>query len=553
MRKKTRIAVIGAAGWGLNLVRVFTQLKTLEQVCEADEETRAQLAKSYPKLSTTDDLPGVLENKNVHAVAIAGPIEARADLTRRALEAGKHVLVEKPLACADAIGRELVALADEKGLVLMVDHLLCYHPAFVKLTRLVSDGALGTVRYIHANRTNGGHFRKEEHPYYGFAPNDLAMILTLAEEAPNTVSVNGGLHRGVVAEVTHTHLGFPSGLLALLHFSWLHPFRRQELVVVGSNQTAVFDDTRPWDEKLLLYRSESTTQIPTEAKAEPTPVILEGAEPLRLACEHFLACIIGKERCRTGGNMIIGVLKTLNAALRSLPARGAPQKVPAVAFKIPPKQEPSPDAVLEPSNEAAYFVHPTSVIDEGVVIGIGSKIWHFCHMMTGTRLGERANIGQNVVIGPDVTIGNNCKIQNNVSIFSGVTLEDDVFCGPSMVFTNVRDPRSAIPRKDQIAPTLVKKGATIGANATIVCGNAIGTYAFVGAGSVVTKDVPAHALVYGNPAEFEDWVCSCGHRLSKKLVCRECGKVYFKDGSGLSEGMAKAQPAKPGTTRKKKI
>jgi UDP-2-acetamido-3-amino-2,3-dideoxy-glucuronate N-acetyltransferase len=163
------------------------------------------------------------------------------------------------------------------------------------------------------------------------------------------------------------------------------------------------------------------------------------------------------------------------------------------------------------------------VVDEPAEIGAGTKIWHFSHVLKNSRIGEKCNIGQNVVIGPDVTIGNQCKIQNNVSVYKGVTLEDGVFCGPSMVFTNIYNPRAEMSKMDQVRPTLVKHGATLGANCTIVCGATIGKYAFVGAGAVVTRDVPDHALVVGNPARQVGWMCVCGEKLSEDGVCESCG------------------------------
>jgi UDP-2-acetamido-3-amino-2,3-dideoxy-glucuronate N-acetyltransferase len=182
-----------------------------------------------------------------------------------------------------------------------------------------------------------------------------------------------------------------------------------------------------------------------------------------------------------------------------------------------------------------YFSHATAVIDEGCEIGAGTKIWHFSHIMSGCRIGENCNIGQNVVISPEVVLGRNVKVQNNVSIYTGVICEDDVFLGPSMVFTNVTNPRSAINRKNQYSKTVVKKGASIGANATIVCGNDIGQYAFIGAGAVVTKNVPDYALVMGNPARQTGWMSEYGHRLkfdsSGMATCPESGEKYFlKDG-----------------------
>jgi UDP-2-acetamido-3-amino-2,3-dideoxy-glucuronate N-acetyltransferase len=186
-----------------------------------------------------------------------------------------------------------------------------------------------------------------------------------------------------------------------------------------------------------------------------------------------------------------------------------------------------------------YFAHETAVVDEGCTIGEGVKIWHFSHIMPGCTIGEKCNIGQNVVISPEVILGKNVKIQNNVSIYTGVICEDDVFLGPSMVFTNVMNPRSAVNRRDQYSRTVVRRGASIGANATIVCGNDIGEYAFIGAGSVVTKEVPAYALVVGNPARQIGWLSEYGHRLSfdenGTAVCPESKDTYRLSGGKVTK------------------
>jgi UDP-2-acetamido-3-amino-2,3-dideoxy-glucuronate N-acetyltransferase len=193
---------------------------------------------------------------------------------------------------------------------------------------------------------------------------------------------------------------------------------------------------------------------------------------------------------------------------------------------------------------APYFVHGSSFVDEGCEIGEGTKIWHFCHVMTGARIGRDCSIGQNVVVSPGVIIGNNVRIQNNVSVYTGVTLEDDVFCGPSMVFTNVVNPRSHVPRKDEYRATLVRRGATLGANSTILCGHTVGEYAFVGAGTVVIRDVPDYALVVGNPGRIMGWMCRCGVKLAagvgvpEQAVCSACGAVYRRSVRGHLQAAA---------------
>ena len=190
---------------------------------------------------------------------------------------------------------------------------------------------------------------------------------------------------------------------------------------------------------------------------------------------------------------------------------------------------------MQDHRQLNYFAHESSYIDDGAIIGNGTKIWHFSHVMPGAVIGERCNLGQNVVVMPGTKIGNNVKIQNNVSIYEGVELEDDVFCGPSCVFTNVMNPRSHVPRKSEYRRTLVKRGGSIGANATIICGITLGEYAFIGAGAVVTSDVPAYGLMVGVPARRVGWMCQCGERLpdSGEGTCAACGSTYEPTADGV--------------------
>lgn len=355
------------------------------------------------------------------------------------------------------------------------------------------------------------------------------MILSLASEEPEEVNATGGnyLHKKI-ADVTTTQLSFPSGLKAHIFVSWLHPFKEQKLVVVGDRKMAVFDDTQTWENKLLLYPHQITWKdnVPVPIKGEPERVDVAKDEPLKLECLQFLDCIQNGKIPLTDGWEGLRVLRVLKKSQKSLDIDGHR------FAQTEAKSEKAPITSLIPKNG---FVHETAVLDDNVEIGEGSKIWHFSHVLSGSRLGEQCNIGQNVVIGPDTNIGKGCKIQNNVSVYKGVTLEDGVFCGPSMVFTNIYNPRAEIRKMDQVRPTLVKHGATLGANCTIVCGTTIGRYAFIGAGAVVTHNVPDHALMAGNPARRIGWTCECGERLGDDLECLACGETYIMTEEGIKQ------------------
>jgi len=526
------VAVVGSGYWGKNLVRNYHQIGALKLICDKNETLLAHFQQQYPDLETCLSLQSVMDRDDIGGVVIATPAETHFLLAREALLAGKHVYVEKPLVLEESQAQELIAIAQERRLTLMVGHLLQYHPVFVKLKELAASGEMGRIHYIYSHRLNLGKIRREENALWSFAPHDISMILALAGESPEHVLATGGnyLHQKI-ADVTTTHLEFPSGLRAHIFVSWLHPFKVQQLVVVGDRKMAVFDDTRPWEEKLLLYphRIKWENHMPVPLKADAEKVHVSQAEPLRCECEHFLHCISNGCRPLTDGREGLAVLRILNAGQRSLEQNGLRINLRDVEDVAPPAVPPEPTR--------PYFAHPTAVIDDGCEIGQGTKIWHFSHVLSGSRIGENCNIGQNVVIGPDVVIGKGGKIQNNVSVYKGITLEDHVFCGPSMVFTNIYNPRAAIRKMDQVRPTLVKEGATLGANCTIVCGATIGRYAFVGAGAVVTKNVPDHALVVGNPARRIGWVCQCGERLTEDLECMSCQRRYEKTEEGMREAI----------------
>ncbi|MFH1090963.1 MAG: Gfo/Idh/MocA family oxidoreductase [Pseudomonadota bacterium] len=518
--RRPYIAVVGTGYWGKNLVRNFYQLGALRTICDTNHTTLDLILKDYPGVRRAGSLVEVLNDPEVLGVAVATPAETHGQLVRECLLAGKDVLVEKPICLSAREGERLAALAREKARILMVGHLLWHHPAVVKLKELIETGDLGKILYIYSNRLNLGRLRREENVLWSFAPHDVSLILGLLGEMPESIQAQGGnyLHQQI-ADVTVSTLSFASGVRAHLFVSWLHPYKEQKLVVVGQAKMAVFDDSVPWPDKLKLYAHsiEWPGNIPVAHKAEAQAVPLAEGEPLRIECQRFLECMQTGQPPFTDGHEAVRVLKVLNACQQAL------ESGHSVLLSEIEKKSAGED----------YFVHPTAAVDEDAQIGRETKIWHFSHVLTGSRIGERCNIGQNVVIGPRVSIGHGCKIQNNVSVYEGVTLEDEVFCGPSMVFTNVINPRSHISRMKELQTTRVGRGATIGANATVICGHTLGEYCFVGAGAVVTKDVPAYALVSGNPAAPKGWMCACGVRLFDDLSCPSCGAHYQTSDNGL--------------------
>lgn len=510
---KPRVAVVGVGYWGKNLVRNFFELGALEMLCDNEKAIESACNDHYRGIRFCSDFNEVLRDSSIDAVALATPAVTHYDMARAALQAGKDVFVEKPLAVHVKHGEDLVKLAEDKHRILMVGHILKYHPAILKLQRLIQDGALGKINYLYSNRLNIGKIRAEENILWSFAPHDISVMLSLLNEMPVRVRCQGGayLNRDVT-DVTLSHFEFPSGVQAHIFVSWLHPIKEQKLVVVGSEKMAVFDDTA--EHKLVLYphRVEWKNRIPMAVKAKGEIVDLENLEPLRAECQHFLNCLQSRTAPLSDGAEGLRVLRVLEACERALHNEGA-------ALEVSSKEK----------AERPYFVHESAYVDEGAEIGKGTKIWHFSHVMKNARVGERCVVGQNVNVDGGTVIGNNVKIQNNVSVYTGAVIEDDVFLGPSCVLTNVTNPRSQVNRHSLYEATRLKRGCTIGANATIVCGVTVGRYAFVAAGSVVTKNVPDFALVMGNPARQVGWMSRHGHRLEAVdgiLVCPESGFRY---------------------------
>lgn len=502
-----KVAVVGCGYWGKNLVRNFFELGALRAISDPNQNQALSISQQYKNVPILS-LAEIAASSSIDAVVIATPAALHAEHVELFLRAGKHVFVEKPLSLDLASAHQLRELANNSQRILMVGHLLQYHPCYVKLKEIISQGGIGKIKYIYSNRLGLGKIRTEENVWWSLAPHDISMILGLVDQPLQDVQSFGSTAlNSPLQDFTLTTLSFANELKAHIFVSWLHPFKEQKLIVVGEKGMAVFDDCQPWEDKLMIYPHKVDFQkgIPIIDKAigQKIPVVFQ--EPLRNECQHFIDCIENDTVPITNTDEAIKVLEVLNLAQESLDKA-----------QIKPKTQETID----------YFKHESSYVDSGASIGKGTKIWHFSHILGKVKIGQNVVIGQNVMIGPEVTVGNNCKIQNNVSLYKGVLLEDGVFCGPSCVFTNVNNPRAEIERKDEFRLTYVERGVTIGANATIVCGVRLGAYSFIGAGATVTKDVPPHALMVGVPARQIGWVSHAGEKLSEDLVCPREGWRY---------------------------
>ncbi len=315
------IAIVGSGYWGKNLTRNFHSLGVVKVICDRSEVVLEERRSHYPDVETETDFNSILSRDEIDAVIIATPAETHYDLALAALTAGKHVFVEKPFVLDVENGKELIEIAGASSRVLMVGHVLQYHPSFVHLRKMVADGELGTLRYIYSHRLNLGKIRREENILWSFAPHDISMILSLTGESPETIFATGGnyLHKDI-ADVTTTFLRFPSGLRAHVFVSWLHPFKEQKLVLVGDTKMAVFDDTLPWNQKLAVYphKIEWNGEIPLANKAEAEYPSISEQEPLLSECKHFLECITNGTTPLTDGGEGLNVLRVLRKSQEAM-------------------------------------------------------------------------------------------------------------------------------------------------------------------------------------------------------------------------------------------
>ncbi|NQY75062.1 MAG: Gfo/Idh/MocA family oxidoreductase, partial [Candidatus Margulisbacteria bacterium] len=494
-----KIAVIGGGRWGKNHIKTLHGLNALGGIIDSHPETLGSHQKTYPNCNTFSKIGdnGALAYP---AYVVAIPAQYHFEVAKTLLENGKHVLVEKPITLNSPDATQLIQLAKENNLTLMVGHVLLFHPAFNKMKSLIDAGKIGKIQYMYSNRLNLGTVRTEENSLWNFAPHDISIFEYLTENTPNQVVSRGGAFlQPHLHDTTLTSLHYPNNIVGHIFVSWLHPFKEHRFVVIGSKGMLSYEDTSPKKELLFYEKGIDWVNGEPIKRDGPTEVIpYESSPPLTNELVHFMNCIQKKEdNTKINGEKGLSVLKVLEEADLSL-AETFPPRTPSESIK-----------------KRDYFVHENSHVAESCTIGEGTKIWQFSNVQENATIGKHSVLGQNVNIGSNVNVGNYVKIQNNVSVYEGVELEDYVFCGPSMVFTNILVPRSKYPQaaSKYYQNTLVKEGASLGANATIVCGITIGRFAFIGAGAVVTKDVPDFAVIVGNPGKVVGWMSEGGTKL----------------------------------------
>ncbi len=315
-----RIAIVGLGYWGKNLVRNFSQLGVLDTICDLDSKALAKYKNEYNVVKTTTEFKDVINDKNVDAVVVSTPAVTHYKIVKEALLSGKDVFVEKPLALEVKEAEDLVKIVDKSKRILMIDHILQYHPAVIKLKELIDNGDLGRIQYIYSNRLNIGKLRREENILWSFAPHDISVIMFLISKTPHKVTAFGEayLQEGIY-DTTVTNLSFSDKLKAHIFVSWLHPFKEQKLVVIGTKNMAVFNDVEEKN-KLVLYphKVEWVGQIPVASKAEAQVVSLESKEPLKEACLHFIDCITRRLQPKTDAKEALSVLKVLQQAQQCL-------------------------------------------------------------------------------------------------------------------------------------------------------------------------------------------------------------------------------------------
>lgn len=494
MSNPITVGVVGCGYWGPNLARSFDNLSntTLNAICDQSPARIAQMRALYENATFYDDYQHMLNHPSLDAVVIATPLRSHHRLAKSALLAGKHVLIEKPMARTTRECEELIHLAEQQDVVLMVGHTYLYSAAVSKVLEIIRSGDIGDIRYINCQRLNLGLFQHDINVAWDLAPHDLSIIHQVMRDLPSSVNCQGNSHlREGIQDVINMSLMFDGNRFATIQNSWLEPKKVRQMTFVGSRKMILYDDLQPL-EKIRIY----------DVRVDPPPHYhnfsefqysyhygdchiprINQWEPLVKMSQHFADCITKHEQPLSCGSNGRDLVRILEASDRSLALGGSSITLDHSATGL-----------------------PLAGIGSDVRIGKGVKLHGFTNLY-GCVIGDHTRIGCFVEIQRGARIGARCKISSHSFICEGVTLEDEVFIGHGVMFTNDKNPRATTalgipqsPGEWTCQPTVVRRGASIGSGATILSGIVIGENAMIGAGSVVTRDVLPNTTVAGNPA-----------------------------------------------------
>ena len=539
-----RYALIGCGRIAINHIRacIHNRLE-LCGLCDLDIKKTEQLLEKtdYPHLETIHtytDYKELIWVERPDFVSIATESGCHAEIAFFCVEQGIHVIIEKPVALSMKDADRLVSAAERKHVKICACHQNRFNPAVQALRQAIDKGRFGKISHasIHVrwNRTRDYYAQANWRGTWG---NDGGALMNqcihgidllrwlLGDEIEHVYGQTGQqFHHYLEAEdVGMAVVRFKNGVIATIEGTTnVYPKNLEEsLYIFGEKGTVKIGGTSTNNIDIWEFADQGIEDEEKRNLKEATSNVYGNGHAALFAdmvdaIENDRSPYVDAKAGRNALELVLAIYKSQKT--------GMPVKFPMTDFA----------SIDMEGMFSSFYVDSTASIDDHVSIGNGTSIWHYSHLQTGARIGEFCTIGQNVNIAPDVNVGNHVKIQNNVSVYSGVVLEDYVFCGPSCVFTNDLNPRSKYPKQHtEYQKTIVKEGATIGANATIVCGHTLGRYSFVGAGAVVLEDVPDHALVAGVPGRQIGWVCECGNRLEDTFVCSHCGKSYQKTENGL--------------------
>ncbi len=521
---RIQIAIIGCGRLAKELIETFYDLGVLKIICDTNNNDLSWYKKHFDNLQTNTSYDEILDDNSITGVVIAHPFENHGDIARKALLARKHVYLCRPLVIVDKTKKELLSLAKKQKRIVMIGKNLHNYPVFPLLKEMVSSGELGTLKYIHANRLSTGTIKEDENILWSFSPQDISLIIGLAGQMPEFVAATGAnFYHSNMADLTSSFMHFPTGLRAHIFVSWLHSEKEHKLVVVGDKKIAVFQDQKTPIQKLHIYPHQISwdTNIPVPQKSKAEIINIYPNELLKEDCDNFLQIINGQRDYADNGNEGKQVLDVLNASQLSINQDGKKIYLAQTLGK-----------------EKGYATSP--IFDPPQMEDRIGKIITLVDVKNSPRLEKHmVNNPFQKSIPPNshktemsflpfqrlTQDGKGCRINNNISIYKDLILESELFNPSSQSFSATTQHFLANdPKKVQL--TIIKKGATLGANCTIARGKTIGEYAYVGAGAVVLEDVPAHALVVGNPAKIKGWLCRCGNRLrfsrDNKSSCASC-------------------------------